>query len=60
MAKGITGFIRETGDEMKKVSWPSRDQVQESTLVTIATCLIISAFVFVVDFVFTKIFSVLF
>jgi len=60
MSKGITGFVRETGNEMKKVSWPSREQIQESTVVTIATCLVISGLVFVIDFVFTKIFGFLF
>lgn len=60
MSKGLVGFVRETGNEMKKVSWPSREQVQESTIVTIATCLIISLLVFGIDYIFTQIFSFLF
>lgn len=60
MSKGLSGFVRETGNEMKKVSWPTRDQVQESTIVTIATCLIISLLVFGIDYVFTQVFGFLF
>jgi preprotein translocase subunit SecE len=34
---------------MKKVSWPTREQLKESTMVVIVTTLIITAIVFVID-----------
>ncbi len=34
---------------MKKVSWPKREELRESTLVVILTSAIFAAFVFVVD-----------
>ena len=37
---------------MKKVSWPTRDQLQEATLVTLALCVFASVFVFGVDKIF--------
>lgn len=60
MKKSIGGFVREVGNEMKKVSWPKKEQLQESTIVVLVTCVIISVFVYAVDLAFTKIFSLLF
>jgi preprotein translocase SecE subunit len=34
---------------MKKVTWPKREELRESTMVVIVTSLIFAAFVFVVD-----------
>ncbi len=61
MAKqNIVGFLQGVGAEMKKVSWPSKDQLQESTIVTIVGMLVIAALVFVVDQIFTQFFGLLF
>ena len=60
MKKNIVTFVQDVGNEMKRVTWPSKAQLQESTLVTIGTCLIISAFVYVVDLVFTLVVDQLF
>jgi len=47
---GITkSFFTEVSKEMKKVSWPTREQLKESTMVVIVTTLIITAIVFVID-----------
>lgn len=42
-------FMLDVTKEMKKVSWPSREQLRESTLVVIVTCLIITGVTFVID-----------
>ncbi len=42
-------FFTEVNKEMRKVSWPTREQLRESTLVVIVTCLIITSVVFVID-----------
>jgi preprotein translocase subunit SecE len=34
---------------MKKVSWPTKEQLRESTMVVVATCLVFAALVFVID-----------
>jgi preprotein translocase subunit SecE len=60
MKQNIGTFVREVGNEMKKVSWPKKEQLQESTVVVIVVCLIIALFVFIVDFVFSKLFGFLF
>ena len=60
MKQNIGTFVREVGNEMKKVSWPKRDQLIESTIVTIVVCLIITAFVYAIDIIFTWLFSLFF
>lgn len=60
MKQSIGGFVREVGNEMKKVSWPKKEMLQESTIVTIVTCLIIAIFVYVVDLVFSQLFGLMF
>ncbi|MDB5035150.1 MAG: Preprotein translocase subunit SecE [Chlorobi bacterium] len=60
MKQNIGNFVREVGNEMKKVSWPNKDQLQESTIITIVTCVIIMVFVYVIDIAFTKLFTTIF
>jgi len=45
----IVNFFLDIVREMKKVTWPKREELRESTLVVILTSLIFAAFVFVVD-----------
>lgn len=60
MKQNIKGFVSDVGSEMKRVSWPSREQLQESTMVTIATVLVIGVFVYIVDMIFTAVFRFIF
>jgi preprotein translocase subunit SecE len=39
---------------MEKVTWPTREELFESTRVVIAVCLLIAVFTWVVDFVVSK------
>ena len=49
MVKKIKEFVNDVVKEMKKVSWPSKEQLKESTTVVIVTTLIITTIVFVID-----------
>lgn len=60
MKQTIVGFVRDVSSEMKKVSWPTKEQLQESTAVTIIVCLTVMVMVGVVDLILTKIFEFLF
>ncbi|HVK37534.1 MAG TPA: preprotein translocase subunit SecE [Candidatus Kapabacteria bacterium] len=60
MKQNIKSFVSDVGSEMKRVSWPSREQLQESTIVTIVTVLAITVFVYAVDMIFSQIFSLIF
>ena len=42
-------YYEETVVELKKVAWPTKDEVRGSTIVVVITSIILSAFVFVVD-----------
>ncbi len=45
------GFIDNVVKELKRVSWPSPDEVKGTTLVVVVTVLIVSAYLGVVDMV---------
>ncbi|OGU60523.1 MAG: preprotein translocase subunit SecE [Ignavibacteria bacterium GWF2_33_9] len=60
MVKKIKSFVNDVVVEMKKVTWPTREQLMESTRVVIGTSLIITSIVFVVDQVTTWVYSFLF
>ena len=49
MSSSLVNYLRETSQEMKRVSWPARQQLWESTIVVIVTVTIITACLFVVD-----------
>ena len=49
MKEKIIGFFTEVYKEMSKVTWPSRAELQDSTVLVLVVCLIIAAFVYLVD-----------
>jgi len=53
----ILDFVREAKAELKKVTWPGRQQVWYSTLVVIAVTFMVAAYLGVVDVLLTAVFS---
>ena len=51
MFEKIKVFIREVSVELKKVSWPTRQQTVSATVVVIILTIIISVFLGIVDLV---------
>lgn len=51
----INIFLKEALAELKKVIWPTRKDLQNSTVVVISFIIIISIFIGLVDIFFTKI-----
>ena len=47
----IAKYFRELRSELKKVVWPTPKQVLKSTLIVIASVLIVGIFIWVFDFV---------
>lgn len=45
----LRDYIQEVIAEMRKVSWPSRDELVSSTLITLLGTVLISGFIFVAD-----------
>jgi preprotein translocase subunit SecE len=55
MKEKIVGFVNDVVKEMKKVTWPTQDELKESTTVVIVVCLLIAAFTYVVDLAINQI-----
>ena len=55
MKEKIIGFITDTIKEMKKVTWPSKNELRESTIIVLVVCGVIALFVFGVDWVVGKV-----
>ena len=47
-------FIKEVIAELKKVAWPTREEVVAYSIVVLVACIVIAALIFGMDFVFTK------
>ncbi len=50
----INVFIKEAMAELKKVIWPTKKDLKNSTIVVISTIIIASIFIGLVDIFFTK------
>jgi preprotein translocase subunit SecE len=60
MKQKIVGFVNDVVKEMKKVTWPKKEELRESTGIVIVACLILAAFVYVVDRVISTVVSGIF
>lgn len=56
----IKKFINEVSAEMKKVSWPTQEQLKESTIVVISVSALISGFILIVDQAITVLITAIF
>ena len=53
-------FIRETIGDLRKVSWPTRKEAQNLTIVVLIVIFAMSTFLGVLDAIYTKFFALLF
>ena len=54
MFQKLVEFLKETRAELVKITWPTRDELRESTIVVIITVIIITIFIGAVDWVFSE------
>ena len=54
MANKAAGFVNEVKSELKKVSWPTRDELIASTTVVLISVAILSIFVGICDLIFSR------
>lgn len=47
-------FLKEARAELGKVSWPTRKELSESTVLVIVSVIVVTIFIGAVDFVFNK------
>lgn len=60
MIKKISKYVSEVNQELLKVSWPSREELYGSTVVVVVLCVILSIFVFGVDFILNRLLTTIF
>lgn len=53
----VLDYIRESRAELKKVTWPTKQQMWYSTLVVIVVTFMVSAYLGLVDLLLTGVFS---
>lgn len=49
MREKIINYFKDTYNELKKVSWPKKTELRDSTKVVVVTMLIFAVFVYIVD-----------
>jgi preprotein translocase subunit SecE len=55
MKDKIINFFSDVAKEMEKVTWPTRDELMESTKIVIIVTLLIAIFAWVVDFAVSEV-----
>jgi len=55
MKEKIINYFNDVVKEMKKVTWPTKDELKESTWVVIVVCLLLAGFTYLIDIALTQI-----
>ena len=55
MKEKIKGFFEDVVKEMKKVTWPTKAELFESTKVVIIVCIILAGFTYVIDMIINQV-----
>ena len=50
----VRRWFSETRSELRKVTWPTPEQTRNLTLVVLAVCIVMGAFLGIVDYVLTQ------
>ena len=60
MKEKIINYFSDVVKEMKKVTWPTQDELKESTIIVIFTCIILALFTYIIDMGITVVFKGIF
>ena len=55
MKEKIINFVNDVVKEMKKVTWPTKEELKESTSIVIVVCLLIAVFTYAIDMTVSQI-----
>ena len=55
----VQRYYRETVGELRKVSWPTREEAINLTTITLVVIVLMSAFLGTLDYIFNQIFAVI-
>jgi len=50
----VIRFLKETRTELTKVTWPTKNEIIGSTIVTVVVSIVLSVFIGIVDFILDK------
>ena len=50
--KSIVGFIKDSKNEFKRITWPERSRIIKTTTVVLSVILILTAFTWIIDSLF--------
>lgn len=60
MKDKIITFFQDVVKEMKKVTWPTKEELLESTKVVIVVCIVLAVFTYVIDMIISQAFKGIF
>ena len=55
----VVKYFKETRAEVRRVSWPSREEAINLTIIVMTVTIAMAAFLGVVDFLFSRLFSLI-
>lgn len=55
MKEKIINFVNDVVKEMKKVTWPTKNELKESTTIVVVVCLILALFTYIIDMTINQI-----
>ena len=53
--KRIGDYLKEIKGELKKVTWPTKDDLIKTTIAVLVSSLIFGVFLFIVDMIFSRV-----
>ncbi len=57
MKEKIIAFFQDVVKEMKKVTWPTKAELIESTKIVIVVCIVLALFTYVIDMLISQVFK---
>jgi len=60
MKDKVIAFFQDVIKEMKKVTWPTKEELIESTKIVIVVCIVLSLFTYVIDMIINQAFKGIF
>ncbi len=55
MKDKIVKFFEDVLKEMKKVTWPTKNELMESTKIVIVVCMILAGFTYIIDMIINQV-----
>jgi preprotein translocase subunit SecE len=60
MKEKIINYVNDVTKEMKKVTWPTKAELKESTQIVVVVCLVFAALTYVIDMGISQLFKGIF